>query len=132
MDSRDRRLGMGRAITRRDFLSGVSVAIGASLLPACSRTGEPIVEGSLAYYPPAETGMRGSHPGSFEVAHATVQGKRWVAEKTDEQYDLVVGGAGISGLSAAHRQHRDRQYRFSSKRHDRIRYRGGAPRGIRA
>ncbi len=107
MDSRDRRLGMDRAISRRDFLSGVSVAIGASLLPACSRIGEPPVEGPSAYYPPAETGMRGSHPGSFEVAHAAVQGKRWAAEKTDEQYDLVVGGAGISGLSAAYIYRRD-------------------------
>jgi len=107
MDSRDRRLGMDRAITRRDFLNGVSVAIGASLLPACSRTGEPIAQSPSAYYPPAETGMRGSHPGSFEVAHAAVQGKRWAAEKTDEHYDLVVGGAGISGLSAAYIYRRD-------------------------
>ena len=51
--------------------------------------------------------MRGSHAGSFEVAHAAVQGKRWAAEKTDEQYDLVVGGAGISGLSAAYIYRRD-------------------------
>jgi hypothetical protein len=33
MDSRDRRLGMNRAISRRDFLNGISVAIGASLSP---------------------------------------------------------------------------------------------------
>ncbi len=57
MDSRDRRLGMDRAISRRDFLGGVSVAIGASLNPACTRTGEPVVEFPSAYYPPAETGM---------------------------------------------------------------------------
>ncbi len=102
---------MDRAISRRDFLNGISVAIGASLLPACSRTGEPIVEpiveGPSANYPPAATGMRGSHAGSFEVAHAAVQGTRWAAEKTDEQYDLVVGGAGISGLSAAYIYRRD-------------------------
>ncbi|MCP4302738.1 MAG: NAD(P)/FAD-dependent oxidoreductase, partial [Gammaproteobacteria bacterium] len=107
MDSRDRRLGMDRAISRRDFLNGVGVAIGASLLPACAKNGEPIVEGPSAYYPPAETGMRGSHAGSFEVAHATVQGQRWAAERTDEHYDLVVVGAGISGLSAAHIYRRD-------------------------
>ena len=107
MDSRDRRLGMDRAISRRDFLNGVSVAIGASLLPACTRTGDPIVEGPSAYYPPAETGMRGSHPGSFEVAHAAVQGQSWTAGNTDEYYDLVVVGAGISGLSAAYIYRRD-------------------------
>jgi len=107
MRSRDRRLGMDRAISRRDFLSGVSVAIGASLLPACTRIGVPIVEGPSTHYPPAETGMRGSHPGSFEVAHATVQGQHWEAEKADEHYDLVVIGAGISGLSAAYIYRRD-------------------------
>ena len=107
MNPRDRRLGMDRAITRRDFLNGISVAIGASLLPACARNGEPLGAVPSAYYPPAETGMRGSHPGSFEVAHATVEGAQWAAEKIDEHYDLVVVGAGISGLSAAYIYHRD-------------------------
>ncbi|NOR36865.1 MAG: NAD(P)-binding protein, partial [Woeseiaceae bacterium] len=107
MNSRDRRLGMDRAISRRDFLNGISVAIGASLLPACGRNDGPMADLPAAYYPPAETGMRGSHPGSFEVAHATVQGQHWAAEKTDEHYDLVVVGAGISGLSAAYIYRRD-------------------------
>jgi len=107
MDSRDRRLGLDRAISRRDFLNGVSVAIGASLLPACARNGEPLAEAPAAFYPPAETGMRGAHAGSFEVAHAAVRGRRWSAEKTDEHYDLVVVGAGISGLSAAYVYRRD-------------------------
>ena len=107
MDSRDRHLGMDRAISRRDFLNGVSVAIGASLLPACSRTGEPVLDGPSAYYPPAETGMRGSHPGSFEVAHTTVQGRQWATEQTGEHYDLVIVGAGISGLASAYIYRRD-------------------------
>jgi spermidine dehydrogenase len=51
--------------------------------------------------------MRGSHPGSFEVAHAAVSGERWKAGRTGEHYDLVVVGAGISGLSAAYIYHRD-------------------------
>ncbi len=107
MNSNHRRLGLDRTISRRDFLNGVSIAIGTSLLPGCTRTGESIVEGSSAYYPPAQTGMRGSHPGSFEVAHATAHGQHWAAEKTDEHYDLVVVGAGISGLSAAYIYRRD-------------------------
>ena len=49
MDSRDQRLGMDRAISRRDFLNGVSVAIGASLLPACARNGEPAAVVPAAY-----------------------------------------------------------------------------------
>mgnify|MGYP001349338478 CR=1 FL=1 len=105
MDSCDKRLGMGREITRRDFVGGVSMAIGTSILPACTRTREP--EGPIMHYPPGETGLRGSHPGSFEVAHATVDGAQWAAEKLDEHYDLVVVGAGISGLAAAYIHHRD-------------------------
>lgn len=107
MDLRDRRLGMDRAITRRDFMNGVGVAISATLLPACGKSGDPISEVPATYYPPAATGMRGSHPGSFEVAHATVQGQHWVGEKIDEHYDLVIVGAGISGLASAHIYRRD-------------------------
>ena len=107
MDSRDKRLGMDREITRRDFIGGVSVAIGASLLPACARNGDPVAEAPAAYYPPGQQGLRGSHPGSFEVAHATVEGAEWTAAKIDEYYDLVVVGAGISGLAAAYIHRRD-------------------------
>ena len=107
MDSRDRRLGMDQAISRRDFLNGVGVVIGASLLPACARNDDPLAELTAPYYPPAATGMRGAHPGSFEVAHAAAQGQRWPAEPTSEHYDLVVVGAGISGLTAAYIYRRD-------------------------
>ena len=107
MNSRNKRLGMDQAISRRDFLNGVGVAIGASLLPGCTKSSGPVANAPHAYYPPAETGMRGSHPGSFEVAHAAVQGQHWTAEKTREHYDLVVVGAGISGLSAAYIYQRD-------------------------
>ncbi|MBS0612797.1 MAG: NAD(P)-binding protein [Proteobacteria bacterium] len=55
------------------------------------------------YYPPAMTGLRGDHPGSFEVAHGIRDGARVEAGRdTGERYDLVVVGAGISGLAAAH------------------------------
>jgi spermidine dehydrogenase len=107
MDQRDLRLGMDRAISRRDFVNGVGVAVGASLLPACAENAVPTAGETATYYPPAETGMRGSHAGSFEVAHAAVQGQRWEAELTDEHYDLVVVGAGISGLSSAYIYRRD-------------------------
>lgn len=62
MDSHDKRLGMDREISRRDFLNGVGVAIGASLVPACARNEGPVVGATATYYPPIETGMRGFPP----------------------------------------------------------------------
>jgi spermidine dehydrogenase len=107
MAARDRRLGMHRAITRRDFVNGIGVAVGASLLPGCGRGDDPAAGPASIFYPPGETGMRGAHAGSFEVAHAAAQGQRWSAGGGGEQYDLVVVGAGISGLTAAYIYHRD-------------------------
>lgn len=99
---------MGRPeITRRDFLNGTRVALtGALLSPWTEAFGAPAPafapERAPDYYPPAKTGMRGSHDGSWEVAHARVAGQRWKARASGERYDLVVVGGGISGLAAAH------------------------------
>jgi spermidine dehydrogenase len=109
----DRELGMQEKITRRDFLNGVSVAVGASLLAANPLWSEAFgipqspfaPEKDPSYYPPAKTGMRGSHDGSWEVAHDLRDGKdsAWANPVDDaESYDLVVVGAGISGLAAAY------------------------------
>ncbi|MDE0366899.1 MAG: NAD(P)/FAD-dependent oxidoreductase [Gammaproteobacteria bacterium] len=102
MKARDRELGMNAAITRRDFLDGMGVAIGASLLPGTARAADIGAQDLPGYYPPALTGLRGSHPGSFEVAHALRDGASFTGEATGESYDLVVVGGGISGLSAAY------------------------------
>jgi spermidine dehydrogenase len=107
-ESDDRRLGMDRPITRRDFMNGAAMVIGASLLPHAPgahsfNSQEP--QNQSGYYPPTRTGMRGSHPGSFETAHSLRDGTFWssAAEpvSTGEVYDLVIVGGGISGLSAA-------------------------------
>jgi spermidine dehydrogenase len=98
----DRRLGMDVAISRRDFLNGVGVAIGATFIPPGVKAGDAGDQGIAGYYPPALTGMRGSHPGSFEVAHRLRDGATWAGVDTGESYDLVVVGGGISGLSAAY------------------------------
>ena len=92
-------------ITRRDFLNGTRVAIGTSLLsPWIDAFGADVSPFELppGYYPPARTGLRGSHDGSWEVMHARVAGAEWRHGSADEHYDLVVVGGGISGLSTAH------------------------------
>ncbi len=96
---------MKQRITRRDFLNGTQVAIGASLLsPWTEVFGTDVSKFTLSrdYYPPAKTGLRGSHAGSWETMHARVAGASWPAGAIEEDYDLVVVGGGISGLSAAH------------------------------
>ncbi|HKR86395.1 MAG TPA: NAD(P)-binding protein, partial [Terriglobales bacterium] len=104
-DSYDRELGMKSSITRRDFLNGVAVAIGGAIVPEISWAALPD-QNSLDYYPPALTGLRGSHLGSFEVAHKLRDGDFWQNAGTpgenEEKYDLIIVGGGISGLSAAH------------------------------
>src|SRR5271156_4993150 len=109
-ENHDRELGMQEKITRRDFLNGVSVAVGASLLAVNPLWSEAFgipqppfaPEKDPGYYPPAKTGMRGSHDGSWEVAHAMRDGKTWSnAAPIDSTFDLIVVGGGISGLSAA-------------------------------
>jgi spermidine dehydrogenase len=95
---------MTRKITRRDFLNGTQVAIGAAMLSPWTELlgGMPAPGSDSHYYPPALTGLRGAHAGSWEIMHARVSGKSWPPGKPQEDYDLVVVGGGISGLSAAH------------------------------
>jgi spermidine dehydrogenase len=86
------------SITRRDFLGGTALTIASGLTPAVQIAAAP------ALYPPALTGMRGQHPGSFEVAHAFARERQRFGiddAATEESYDLVVVGGGISGLAAA-------------------------------
>src|SRR5258707_10221508 len=86
------------SISRRDFLNGVALTVAAGLTPAAQIAAEPL------RYPPALTGLRGQHAGSFETAHAQArEGKRFALDRlpVEEQYDLVVVGAGISGFAAA-------------------------------
>jgi spermidine dehydrogenase len=110
----DKQLGMQRAITRRDFVQGAAVAAGVALQAGAlgssgvASASATVSEGSqrmtIADYPPVKTGMRGSHPGAYEIAHALARdGAKFPEPKsTEEHYDLIVVGAGISGLAAAH------------------------------
>ncbi len=111
MTEDDRFLGMHRDISRRDFVNGVAVAAAGLVVGGLGPPGSlqaraaDATDGSLDPYPPRRMGMRGSHPGSFESAHALRDEKALDlagARETGETYDLIVVGGGLSGLSAAH------------------------------
>ncbi|HEV8334590.1 MAG TPA: NAD(P)-binding protein [Steroidobacteraceae bacterium] len=109
MKPSDKNLGMDRPIARRDFLQGAVLGVGGVLLGGLApelvaAAAKMADQDQRGYYPPTRLGLRGSHPGSFEAAHAlrdsgSLQGP--IAE-TGEQHDLIVVGGGISGLAAAH------------------------------
>ncbi|AMR78242.1 NAD(P)-binding protein [Cupriavidus nantongensis] len=94
-------------ITRRDFLNGTALAIAAGLAPAQllhaqPRAGAPSAATPSATYPPALTGLRGNHAGTYTLAHSLArEGAKYPAVLAREAFDLVVVGGGLSGLAAA-------------------------------
>jgi len=104
----DQQLGMDREIPRRDFLNGAAMAIGSALLANSIGTnnGSDEPQNHAGYNPPVSSGLRGSHAGSFEIAHSLRDGTFWenapAPRALAEKYDLIVVGGGISGLAAAH------------------------------
>ena len=93
---------MPNGITRRDFMNGIAIAVASAAGVDLSRA--DIAGSDAPAYPPGRSGLRGSHVGSFEAAHRLRDGSPFdLSQATlDEHYDLVVVGAGISGLAAAH------------------------------
>ncbi|RLD28523.1 MAG: spermidine dehydrogenase [Bacteroidetes bacterium] len=81
------------------------MAAGASMFPFGCTSNAVLDSLNPLYYPPALTGLRGSHPGSNTHAHSRTWDKKsnW-GPITDlkEEYNLIVVGGGISGLSAAY------------------------------
>lgn len=104
MNKQDRELGMGSAISRRDFVNGATLTAGAAL--ALSSGGAALAQGAAgatpANYPPLRNGFRGDYQGIYTPAHAMRDGgKAPEGASTGEVYDLVVVGGGLSGLGAA-------------------------------
>jgi spermidine dehydrogenase len=100
---------MTTGITRRDFMNGIAIAVAGAAGADLSRAfGGPQIDTADApgahSYPPSRGGLRGSHAGSFEAAHRLRDGSTFDLSQSvlTERYDLVVVGAGISGLAAAH------------------------------
>lgn len=104
---------MKRKISRRAFLGGSAAVTSTLMLGGCEKiyrifspesaqTAAHTVNGT--YYPPALLGLRGDSEGVQAAAHSVALKKRayTLPGKADEQYDLVVVGAGISGLTAAY------------------------------
>jgi spermidine dehydrogenase len=84
---------------RRDFLNGIALAVAGSQLT------RPLVAQETAY-PPLTQGLRGQYPDAVAEFPAIAGGKYSKFPVADseirEEYDLVIVGAGISGLAAAH------------------------------
>jgi spermidine dehydrogenase len=104
-----RTLGMARPIARRDFLNGVAIGISGAYaalngMTAVAATPSGIMD--AAQYPPLRTGLRGQYPAAVEEFERIRQGKYAHFPLTDsdihEEYDLIIVGGGISGLSAAY------------------------------
>ncbi len=106
----EERLGMNRKIARRDFLNGAAIgitgALGALNGFAADSFGPVFQDAGSENYPPLRSGLRGQYPAAAE-AFDWIRGGKYAQlsshdAQVDEEYDLVVVGAGISGLSAAH------------------------------
>ena len=91
-------------ITRRDFINGTLMVAGASMLPFGATSQAVMAALEPSYYPPALTGLRGDNEGSYTHVHSRALDEKsdWgPTTKLKEEYDLIVIGGGISGLSAA-------------------------------
>jgi spermidine dehydrogenase len=94
---------MPTEITRRDFMNGIAIAVAGAAGVDFSRA-QAADAFAARNYPPGRDGLRGSHVGSFEAAHRLRDGSPFDMSRAPlaERHDLVVVGAGISGLAAAY------------------------------
>ena len=110
MKQQDRGLGMDCDITRRDFLTSVNIAVTGSLLSTPltqalaaleESAGDVTAQMMPGYYPPTREGLRGSHPGSFEVAHSLRNSVQWNNPHDSELIGIIMPQPGVN-ISAVH------------------------------
>jgi|TARA_B110000902_G_scaffold5352_2_gene6299 spermidine dehydrogenase len=115
MNNKDKKLGMGKGITRRDFVQSTLLGTGAALLSANApisyaydRTGAGGPQGEWYGYGGVGdyAASHGNTPGVVNTAHNIRDGlynkETLDAIDTGEVYDLLIVGAGLSGLGAAY------------------------------
>ena len=111
------RLGMDQPITRRDFINGMAVAATTALPISQAFAPQAFAQGALPtdstalaaqdapdYYPPhahRHAGQPRPVP-SKRPTPCAMAARQPAPIDSGEEYDLIVVGAGISGLSAAH------------------------------
>jgi spermidine dehydrogenase len=90
---------------RRNFIKTSGLVAGGALASGGIAAQEKTIIAQDECYPPARTGLRGAHNGAFEAAHALAWKGPIPTQQLCgpvEQYDLIIIGLGVSGLSSAY------------------------------
>ena len=104
--TRDRLLGMDQPITRRDFLNGIAIGAAAAANPLLAAAlADPftplrMLPATIRRCSPACAAVTPAPSRTLMPCATAATGRR--PSDTAEEYDLIVVGAGISGLAAAH------------------------------